>query len=72
MNPLQDKDITLDPEWQAQNLDRLLAFEILNRTIQAKYQEMDPQVLADKVGMDKGFAYKMLRHISKRLNELSR
>lgn len=56
-----EADITLDPLWLAQNTDRLLAFEVLHRTLTAQYQPMNPGDLADKVGVDKGFSYEVLK-----------
>ena len=62
-------DPTLDPEWQAEQMDRLLGFEILTRTLNATYQPLDPELLADKIGANKGFPFKVLQNIKRRLNE---
>lgn len=62
-------DPTLDPEWQAEQMDRLLGFEILTRTLRACYQPLEPEVLADKIGANKGFTFKLLQNVKSRLNE---
>jgi hypothetical protein len=61
-------DITLDPEWQAEQMDRLLGFEILTRTLRAQYQPIPPEVLADKIGMDKGFTHQIIKQLQRKLN----
>jgi len=62
-------DLTLDPEWQAEQMDRLLGFEILTRTLNAHYQPLEPEILADKIGANKGFTFKLLQNVKSRLNE---
>lgn len=61
-------DITLDPKWQDEQVDRLLGFEILQRMLHAKYQPIEAAVLADKVAIDKGAAYRIIRSIEQNLN----
>lgn len=62
MNP-SATDITLNPKWLEENSNRLIAFEILQRHLFARHQEMPPEVLADKIGMDKGFSHKVIQRI---------
>ena len=62
-------DITLDPDWQAEQMDRLLGFEILQRACTATYQPIDPELLADKIGASKGLSFKIVKNLSRRLNE---
>jgi hypothetical protein len=62
-------DPTLDPVWQAEQMDRLLGFEILTRTLHASYQPIEPELLADKIGATKGYSFNLLKSISRRLNE---
>ena len=69
MRHLAQSDITLDPEWQAEQMDRLLGFEILSRVCTATYQPIDPELLADKIGANKGLSFKILKNLSRRLNE---
>ena len=49
-----ERDPTLDPKWLGENLDRMLGYEILQRSIRAEYQEMNPVQLEDAVGADYG------------------
>jgi hypothetical protein len=63
-----ESDITLDPKWQDEQVDRLLGFEILQRMLHAEYQPIEAAVLADKVAIDKGAAYRIIRSIEQNLN----
>ena len=63
-----DGDITLNPEWQSEQMDRLLGFEILTRSLNAQYQPISPEVLADKIGAHKGYAYTIVQSIQRKLN----
>lgn len=63
-----EPDITLDPGWQADQMDRLLGFEILTRTLSARYQPLEPEELADKVGSHKGLAHLIVQSVQQKLN----
>jgi len=63
-----DGDITLSPAWQAEQMDRLLGFEILTRTLTAQYQPISPELLADKIGAHKGVAYTIVQNLQRKLN----
>jgi hypothetical protein len=63
-----ESDITLDPKWQDEQVDRLLGFEILQRMLHAEYQPIEAAILADKVAIDKGAAYRIIRSIEHNLN----
>ena len=58
-------DITTSLDWQGEQIDRLLGFEILTRTLRAQYQPIDPAHLADKVGLDKGSAFRIVQQIQR-------
>jgi hypothetical protein len=60
-------DPTLNPAWQAEQMDRLLGFEILTRTLSACYQPMAPELLADKVGANKSFSNKIIVGLQRKL-----
>lgn len=60
-------DITLDPAWQQEQADRLLGFEVLNNILHARYQPMDPERLADKIGADKGYSFMVVKNIKRAL-----
>lgn len=61
-------DPSTDPTWLGQQMDRLLGFEVLTRTLRAQYQEMKPEVLADKIGAHKGIAYSITESIKAKLH----
>jgi hypothetical protein len=60
-------DPTLDPVWQAEQMDRLLGFEILTRVLSASYQPVAPELLADKVGANKSFSNKIIVGLQRKL-----
>ena len=57
------RDPSLDPKWIGENLDRLLGYEILQRSIRAQYQEMDPVALEDAVGADYGLYTRIIKKL---------
>lgn len=63
-----DSDITLDAKWQGEQNDRLLGFEILQQMLHARYQPIEAAILADKVAIDKGAAYRIILSIKNNLN----
>ena len=67
-----ESDITLNPEWQAEQMDRLLGFEILTRALTARYHPIPPELLADKVGANKGLTNSIIVKIQRNLNEKQR
>ncbi len=60
-------DITLDPAWLQDQADRLLGFEILSNALHARYQPIDPERLADKIGADKGYSFMVVKNIKRAL-----
>ena len=56
-------DITTDPEWEAEQVDRLLGFEVLRHAVEARYQEVAPVELADRTALDKGYAYRIVEKL---------
>lgn len=63
-----DPDITLDAKWQGEQNDRLLGFEVLQQMLHARYQPIEAAILADKVAIDKGAAYRIILSIKNNLN----
>lgn len=57
--------ITLNPAWLNGQMDLFLGFEILTRTLGAKYQPLEPEALADKIGADKGITHKVIKHLQR-------
>ncbi len=60
-------DCTLDREWCAKQTDRLLAFEILTRTLRGDTQPVEPGALGDKVALDKGISYRIIKNLQCKL-----
>ena len=65
MKTLDASDVTTDSAWLEDQSNRLLGFEVLTRVLSATYQPMSPEVLADKCGMSKGFAFAVIQSIQK-------
>lgn len=59
MKPLLD-DPTDNKQWLDAQIDRLLAFELLNRTLHARYQPLQATLLADKTGLNRSAANKII------------
>jgi hypothetical protein len=66
-NPLQT-DITTDLAWQEEQVDRLLGFEVLQSVLNARYQPMEAERLADKISLDKGVSYRIVQSIQNTIN----
>lgn len=64
--PSEESDLSLCPEWQAEQMDRLLGFEILTRALAGCYQPVPPELLADKVGAGKGFSNRIIVDVKRR------
>ena len=61
-------DITADPDWQSEQIDRLLGFEVLQAHLHARFQPMDAERLADKISLDKGISHRIVKSIQNQLN----
>ena len=62
-------DPTLDPHWILEQVDRLLAWEILTRALTFRmHEELLPQDLCDRIGVHKGFVYEIIKSARKQLN----
>lgn len=64
-----EDDPTSNREWLNEQVDRLLAFEILYRSIHAKYQPLEATALSDKTGLDRNAAKRIINNIRQVLNE---
>tara|TARA_Y100000361_G_scaffold32642_1_gene27351 strand:- start:23 stop:208 length:186 start_codon:yes stop_codon:yes gene_type:complete len=59
----------LDPHWILEQVDRLLAWEILTRALTFRmHEELLPQDLCDRIGVHKGFVYEIIKSARKQLN----
>ena len=64
-----EDDPTSNREWLDEQVDRLLGFEILHRTIHAQYQPLEATVLSDKTGLDRNAAKRIINNLRTVLNE---
>lgn len=58
-----EDDPTSNKEWLSEQVDRLLGFEILHRTLHAQYQPIEPTALSDKTGLDRNAAKRIVTHL---------
>lgn len=61
-------DITTDPQWQAEQTDRLIAWECLQCAIGGGGREVNAKQLADKLALPGTFLPDMLKKIKRRHN----
>lgn len=59
-------DITLNNDWVMQNVDRLLAWEILKRYLKMDTQEISSEKLCDMIGMPNNFVYEVIKKAKKK------
>jgi len=60
------RDITYNRDWVAEQVDRLLGFEVLKKACTADPLPIPPALLADKIGLNKGFSYNLISKINNR------
>jgi hypothetical protein len=63
------QDITLNPDFINEQVDRLLAWEILQRYFNGEENlPMKPLDLCDKIGVNKGYVHQVITTVRKKLN----
>jgi hypothetical protein len=60
-------DVTTDPKWINEQIDRLLAWEVLQREFMCVSEPMEILHLCDSIGVNKGFVHSTLVSIRKKL-----
>lgn len=60
------QDITKNQSWVEENVDRLLAFELLKKACIADPSPIPNDLLADKIGVHKNSGFYMMSQIAKR------
>lgn len=58
-------DITLDSDWVLQNADRLLAWEILRRSLFNRTEELPAEKLCDMIGMPYTYIFSIIKKARK-------
>ena len=57
-------DITTDKRWIDEQVDRLLGFECLNKALRGDPTPIPAATLADKIGVNKGYANLIISRIA--------
>ena len=64
-----EDDITLDPEWIEEQINRLAGWEYLNRHVRHQLSTpMRPQELCDRIGTYKGYVREVTKSVYKKIN----
>ena len=58
---MQEEDITLNEEWLNENIDRLLSWEILKRSLTLDQQPIPSQKLCDMIGVPKNYVFNVIQ-----------
>lgn len=66
---MRPDDITSDAKWLEEQTDRLIAFELLQRSLHAEYAPITDSDLAGKIGVDNGTSDRIIAAIKTSLNE---
>ena len=61
-----EEDITLDEDWIDEQVDRLLAWEIMTRGLTLNTEEVPPEKLCDMIGVPKNYVFEVIKKISNR------
>lgn len=62
---IEECDITLDEEWVLENADRLLAYEILRRSLFIDTAEIPSEKLCDMIGMPYTYVWSIIKKAKK-------
>lgn len=66
-----EEDITLDEDWINDQVDRLLAWEIMTRGLTLNTEEVPPEKLCDMIGVPKNYVFEVIKKISNRCQKTS-
>tara|TARA_R100000388_G_C7118320_1_gene99787 strand:+ start:138 stop:359 length:222 start_codon:yes stop_codon:yes gene_type:complete len=66
-----EEDITLDEDWIDEQVDRLLAWEIMTRGLTLNTEEVPPEKLCDMIGVPKNYVFEVIKKISNRCQKTS-
>ena len=62
----EDDDITLNEEWIQEQVDRILAWEIMTRALTLDTREIPAEKLCDMIGMPKNYVFEVIKKASKK------
>jgi hypothetical protein len=64
-----NNDITLNPEWLEEQVNRLAGWEMLHRHVKHQHNlPMKPLDLCDKIGVNKGYVHQVIKTVQNKLN----
>jgi hypothetical protein len=63
-------DITTDKEWVNQQIDRLLAWELLRRELTCDVSPVETASLCDSIGVNKGYVHTVLQSVKPKFQSL--
>jgi hypothetical protein len=66
-----EEDITLDEDWINEQVDRLLAWELMTRGLTLNTEEVPPEKLCDMIGVPKNYVFEVIKKISNRCQKTS-
>ena len=66
-----EEDITLDEDWINEQIDRLLAWELMTRGLSLNTEEVPPEKLCDMIGVPKNYVFEVIKKISNRCQKTS-
>ncbi len=66
-----EEDITLDEDWINEQIDRLLAWELMTRGLTLNTEEVPPEKLCDMIGVPKNYVFEVIKKISTRCQKTS-
>lgn len=63
---VNEDDITLNKEWIQEQIERLLAWEIMTRALTLNTEEIPAEKLCDMIGMPKNYVFEVIKKASKK------
>ena len=63
-------DITTDKEWINQQIDRLLAWELLRRELTCDVSPVETSELCDSIGVNKGYVHTVIQSVKPKFQSL--
>ena len=66
-----EEDVTLDEDWINEQVDRLLAWELMTRGLTLNTEEVPPEKLCDMIGVPKNYVFEVIKKISNRCQKTS-
>ena len=67
-----EDDPTSNQEWLNEQIDRLLGFEILHRSVSAAYQPLEVTTLCDLTGINRNASKRIIDTLRKNLHDQRR